>query len=58
MLALCYHCRGKATPLPAPTSAPAKYDRYGPTIVGHGTGSEAHAVTIRLLPATGEGNQP
>ncbi len=28
----------------------AKYDRYGPTIVGHVTGPAAHAVTIRLLP--------
>jgi hypothetical protein len=29
----------------------AKYDRYGPAIVGHVTGPGAHAVTIRLLPA-------
>jgi hypothetical protein len=36
----------------------AKYDRYGPTIVGHVTGPGAHAVTIRLVPATEEGNQP
>ena len=36
----------------------AKYGRYGPIIVGHVTGPEAHAVTIRLLPATEEGNQP
>ena len=36
----------------------AKYDRYGPSIVGHVTGPDAHAVTIRLLPATGQGDQP
>jgi len=29
----------------------AKYDRYGHTIVGHVTGPDAHAVTLRLLPA-------
>jgi hypothetical protein len=29
----------------------AKYDRYGPVIVGHVTGPGAHAVTVRLLPA-------
>jgi hypothetical protein len=29
----------------------AKYDRYGPAIVGHVTGPGAHAVTLRLLPA-------
>jgi hypothetical protein len=29
----------------------AKYDRYGPTIVGHVTGPSAHAVTLRVLPA-------
>jgi hypothetical protein len=31
----------------------AKYDRYGPRIVGSVTGPEAGAVTIRLLPRTG-----
>jgi hypothetical protein len=36
----------------------AKYDRYGPTIVGHVTGPAAHPVTIRLLPTTEERNQP
>jgi hypothetical protein len=30
----------------------AKYDRYGPSIVGHVTGPAAHAVTIRLIKAT------
>ena len=29
----------------------ARYDRYGPAIVGHVTGPGAHAVTVRLLPA-------
>lgn len=29
----------------------AKYDRYGPSIVGHVTGPDAHAVTIRLVRA-------
>ena len=29
----------------------AKYDRYGPQIVGSVTGPEAHAVTVRLQPA-------
>ena len=29
----------------------AKYDRYGPGIVGHVTGPDAHAVTIRLIKA-------
>jgi threonine dehydrogenase-like Zn-dependent dehydrogenase len=29
----------------------AKYDRYGPGIVGHVTGPAAHAVTIRLIKA-------
>jgi hypothetical protein len=28
----------------------AKYDRYGPEIVGTVVGSRAHAVTIRLVP--------
>lgn len=28
----------------------AKYDRYGPTIVGSVVGQKASAVTIRLLP--------
>jgi hypothetical protein len=36
----------------------AKYDRYGPTIVGHVTGPSAHAVTIRLLPDNEEGRSP
>ena len=30
----------------------AKYDRYGPRIVGSVTGDHAHRVTIRLAPAT------
>ena len=29
----------------------AKYDRYGPNIVGHVVGSDAKAVTVRLVPA-------
>jgi len=29
----------------------AKYDRYGPAIVGHVTGAAAHPVTIRLIKA-------
>ena len=29
----------------------AKYDRYGPTIVGHVTGHAAHGVTVRLVPS-------
>ena len=29
----------------------AKYDRYGPSIVGHVTGPATHAVTIRLIKA-------
>jgi hypothetical protein len=29
----------------------AKYDRYGPAIVGHVTGPAAHAVTIHLIKA-------
>ena len=28
----------------------AKYDRYGPTTVGHVTGPDAQPVTIRLMP--------
>lgn len=28
----------------------SKYDRYGPTIVGHIVGPNAHDVTIRLMP--------
>ena len=32
----------------------AKYDRYGPKIVGSVVGADAHDVTIRLVPA-GEG---
>jgi hypothetical protein len=36
----------------------AKYDRYGPTIVGHVTGPGAHAVTVRLLPAQEERTSP
>ena len=31
----------------------AKYDRYGPRIVGSVTGPDAHAVTVRLEPRTG-----
>ena len=27
----------------------AKYDRYGPSIVGHVTGPAAHGVTVRLI---------
>ena len=30
---------------------PAKYDRYGPTIVGHVSGPGTHAVTVRLVPS-------
>lgn len=39
----------------------AKYDRYGPRIVGSVTGDNAHKVTIRLVPAAGQNqalNQP
>jgi hypothetical protein len=36
----------------------AKYDRYGPAIVGHVTGPSAHVVTIRLLPDNEEGRSP
>jgi hypothetical protein len=32
----------------------AKYDRYGPRIVGSVTGPEAHQVTIRLVPQHGK----
>lgn len=31
----------------------AKYDRYGPEIVGSVVGDEAHRVTIRLVPRSG-----
>lgn len=34
----------------------SKYDRYGPTIVGHVTGPTAHGVTLRLVPAAEEKN--
>ena len=30
----------------------AKYDRYGPKIVGSVVGADAHQVTIRFLPST------
>lgn len=33
----------------------AKYDRYGPRIVGSVTGPAAHQVTIRLVPQPGHG---
>ena len=33
----------------------AKYDGYGPAIVGHVTGTGVHAVTVRVLPAEEEG---
>ncbi len=29
----------------------AKYDRFGPSIVGHVTGPDAHPGTVRLVPA-------
>jgi hypothetical protein len=32
----------------------AKYDRYGPQIVGSVVGEAAHKVTIRLVPAAGQ----
>jgi hypothetical protein len=32
----------------------AKYDQYGPTIVGHVVGADAKAVTIRLMPTSEE----
>ena len=35
-----------------------KYDRYGATIVGHVTGPDAHAFTVRLVPATEERSSP
>jgi hypothetical protein len=37
----------------------AKYDRFGPNIVGHVTGPAAHPVTIHLIKTTqrGDGNQ-
>jgi hypothetical protein len=36
----------------------AKYDRYGLTIVGHVTGADAEAVTIRLIRKdTSDGHQ-
>jgi len=31
-----------------------KYDRYGPAIVGSVVGPDAHRVTVRLVPRTGE----
>ena len=34
------------------TAYHAKYDRYGPKIVGSVVGAVAHAVTIRLVPST------
>jgi hypothetical protein len=34
----------------------AKYDRYGPAILGHVTGPAAHAVTIRLIKAVRQGD--
>jgi hypothetical protein len=33
----------------------AKYDRYGPRIVGSVTGPDAHRVTVRLIPQPEEG---
>jgi len=36
----------------------AKYDRYGPTIVGHVTGPAAHTATVRLVPVTEERTAP
>jgi hypothetical protein len=36
----------------------AKYDRYGPAIVGHVTGPAARAVTVRLRPAEQQGDSP
>ncbi|HYA68563.1 MAG TPA: DUF2255 family protein [Acidimicrobiales bacterium] len=32
----------------------AKYDRYGPRIVGSVVGHDAHKVTIRLVPTAGQ----
>lgn len=34
----------------------AKYDRYGAGIVGHVTGPDAHAVTVRLIKADQQGS--
>ncbi len=34
-----------------------KYDRYGPSIVGHVTGPDAHPGTVRLVPADYERNE-
>jgi len=35
----------------------AKYDRFGPSIVGHVTGPDAHPGTVRLVPANHERNE-
>jgi hypothetical protein len=35
----------------------AKYDRFGPSIVGHVTGPDAHPGTVRLVPADHERNE-
>jgi hypothetical protein len=35
----------------------AKYDGYGPNIVGHVVGSAAKAVTVRLVPAPQDSSQ-
>jgi len=35
----------------------AKYDRFGPSIVGHVTGPDAHEGTVRLVPANHERNE-
>ena len=32
----------------------AKYDRYGPRIVGSVTGPSAHGLTVRLVPQPGK----
>ena len=34
----------------------AKYDRYGPAIVGHVAGLAAHAVTVQLIEAVRQGD--
>ena len=34
-----------------------KYDRYGPSIVGHVTGPDAHPGTVRLVPPNHERNE-